>query len=339
MDIAFCLHISLAYGGGGEKWAVTVANALSSKGHDVQIYALPYAPNNRKVMETHEALANGVEYYEGWNHTVDADVAYVFYNPLTYVFFRARCPKIAGIHSQIYFLPKTPPLTYGLPAISARLLYKIMGQADISLFNAVHVVNNFTVKHKKVYCIPNFVNTSVYEPRCEKRDRFTVLFVGRPNWQKGWDVFLKTAEIVRGENNDVDFMWVGGRDQKVRKIVDCLGYVSDEYELSRIYSAAHVTLLPSRADNFAISMLESLACGTPVITSPISSHKILDLPLIYGNSARDYAEIIKKMRNLWLSGTDEFSNISCEARSVAKRYDILNLIPRIEAMLVETAKA
>ena len=339
MDIAFCLHISLAYGGGGEKWVITVANALRRKGHSIQIHALPYAPNGRKVLKMQETLIGDIRYYEGWNHVVNADVAYVFYNPLTYVFFRARCPKIAGIHSQIYFLPKTPPITYGIPAISARLLYKIIGQADMSLFNAVHVVNKFDVKHRKVYCIPDFVNTSTYEPKSEKKDKFTVLFVGRPNWQKGWDIFLKTAAIVREENADVEFLWVGGYDQKIQKIVNCLGYISDECELSKIYSAAHVTLLPSRADVFGITILESLACGTPVITTPITSHRTLDLPLLYGNSAYDFVEIIKQLRSLWLNEPDTFLKISCEARSMAKKYDILNLIPKIEAMFIETAKA
>jgi len=338
MNIAFCLHISLAYGSGGEKWAITVANALKRRGHDIQIYALPYVPNKRKVLKTQEALISNIQYYEGWNYAIDADVAYVFYNPLAYIFFRTRCPKIAGIHSQIYFLPKTPPITYGIPAVSARILFKIIGQADISLFNAVHVVNNFKIKHRKVYHIPDFVNTSIYKPRYEKKDKFTVLFVGRPNWQRGWDIFLKTAAIVRKENADIDFLWAGGYDQKIQEIVNCLGYISDEYELAKIYSAAHVTLLPSRADVFGLTILESLACGTPVITTPLTSHRALNLPLLYGNSAYDFKKIIKQLRKIWLSKTDTFSKISCETRKASKKYDILNLIPKIETMFKETAK-
>jgi len=44
-----------------------------------------------------------------------------------------------------------------------------------------------------------------------------------------------------------------------------LGYVSSDEELSYIYSAANVLLLPSLEDNLPNLLLESMSCGTPVI--------------------------------------------------------------------------
>ena len=43
-----------------------------------------------------------------------------------------------------------------------------------------------------------------------------------------------------------------------------LGYVESEHLLSLVYSAADVFVLPSMQDNLPNTMLESLACGTPV---------------------------------------------------------------------------
>src|SRR5690606_1417223 len=43
------------------------------------------------------------------------------------------------------------------------------------------------------------------------------------------------------------------------------GSITDDGELSAIYSAADVFVAPSRQENLSLTVLESLACGTPVI--------------------------------------------------------------------------
>lgn len=47
--------------------------------------------------------------------------------------------------------------------------------------------------------------------------------------------------------------------------VHACGYVSEDDELARIYSAADLTVISSTEDNFPNMVLESLACGTPVV--------------------------------------------------------------------------
>jgi alpha-1,6-mannosyltransferase len=45
------------------------------------------------------------------------------------------------------------------------------------------------------------------------------------------------------------------------------GHVHDRREMARLLAAADVTVAPCRAETFGLAVLESLACGTPVVTS------------------------------------------------------------------------
>ena len=55
--------------------------------------------------------------------------------------------------------------------------------------------------------------------------------------------------------------------------------VDDEYALARHYSAASVTVLTSQAEAFGLVLVESLACGTPVVASTDGAGpEIIDRP-------------------------------------------------------------
>jgi glycosyltransferase involved in cell wall biosynthesis len=49
--------------------------------------------------------------------------------------------------------------------------------------------------------------------------------------------------------------------------VRSMGSISDDSDLSRLYSAADIFICPSRSDNLPNTILESLSCGVPVIGS------------------------------------------------------------------------
>jgi glycosyltransferase involved in cell wall biosynthesis len=52
-----------------------------------------------------------------------------------------------------------------------------------------------------------------------------------------------------------------------------VGRIEDESELARYYSLADAFIIPSREDNLPNVMLESMACGTPVISFNIGGMK------------------------------------------------------------------
>ncbi|MGQ9469144.1 MAG: glycosyltransferase family 4 protein [Nitrososphaerales archaeon] len=336
MKIALCLHISLTYGGGGEKWAWTVAKYLNEKKHQVEIYALPYAPRGRRTISPGKLfeILNGIPYHEHWHHFIHSDVSYIFYNPLSYLFFNCRSNKIAGIHSNVYFVPNIPSLNYGLPAILSCLMYKAIGIADLSIYDAIHITNKANkVRHKKVYYIPNFVNTDIYKPVIKKRDKFTVLYIGRPLWQKGWDIFLTLANTLRSKY-DIEFIWIGGLKNNSDNVKG-LGYITNEQELAKLYSSAHVVIYPSRFDNFPLVIVESLACGTPVLTTRIPARQSLDLPLLYADDVNDFLHKIVNLYKEWKKDPDYLMLNSVKLRDAVMKYDSKKILPLFEKMLIE----
>ncbi|MCP8320575.1 MAG: glycosyltransferase family 4 protein [archaeon] len=190
------------------------------------------------------------------------------------------------------------------------------------------------MKHRKIYYIPNFVDTDEYKPVTNKRDKFTVLYVGRPSWQKGWDVFLTVAEALRSKYNDMEFIWVGGTGDEMSSVRG-LGYVTDDHELAKLYSSAHITVHPSRADNFPLVIVESLACGTPVLTTRIPAHLSLDLPLLYANDVIGFSREIVDLYREWKKDPDYLVSPSSRLRDVTMKYDSKKVLPMFEKMLIE----
>ena len=121
------------------------------------------------------------------------------------------------------------------------------------------------------------------------RDYF--LFVGSPKPHKNLPVLFEALSRQRANDHNCELAIIGrdknnepvlralavqlGIDQRVRWIES----VSDEL-LRACYSAAEATILPSRQEGFGLPVIESMACGTPVICADAAS-----LPEVAGGCA------------------------------------------------------
>ena len=75
------------------------------------------------------------------------------------------------------------------------------------------------------------------------------------------------ADKVR--KGEVDLVAFGPPQEELETLttrIKSLGHIEDNEHLATVYSAADVFLLPSREDNLPNTMLESMACGTPVLS-------------------------------------------------------------------------
>ena len=123
--------------------------------------------------------------------------------------------------------------------------------------------------------IPNGVDPGRFHPMGQSSGGY-LLFVGRLVPYKGLDVLLRAlAKSPPG----IPLLIVGDGPLRAqlkalaeRLAVDVrfLGHVADS-DLPALYAGASLTLLPSvtRQECFGISLLESMACGTPVVASDL----------------------------------------------------------------------
>jgi len=82
-----------------------------------------------------------------------------------------------------------------------------------------------------------------------------------------------------------------------------------------------------------------MACGTPVITTPIPAHKGLELQsLIYADDADEFAKKVLEIKDLWDSSREEYFRLCERVREDAMKYDVSNVFPAYEQMFLEVAK-
>jgi glycosyltransferase involved in cell wall biosynthesis len=109
-----------------------------------------------------------------------------------------------------------------------------------------------------------------------------ILSVGTVQPRKNYGRLIQAVAQIRAHHPDVHLVIAGGRGWLEDPIYDTLkstsmenqthftGFV-DDVDLPALYSAAACFAFPSLYEGFGLPVLEAMACGTPVITSNLSS--------------------------------------------------------------------
>ncbi|HEY0188899.1 MAG TPA: glycosyltransferase family 4 protein [Cellulomonas sp.] len=141
--------------------------------------------------------------------------------------------------------------------------------------------------HGRLRVVPNGVDTTRFTPRADpaRADRLRVVFVGRMIRDKGADVLVDA--VARLGRDDVELTVVGSQnfdagarpspfEQEVRARAATLGDrvrllpFTPRAEVAAVYRDADVVVVPSRwAEPFALTVLEGMASGVPVVASAV----------------------------------------------------------------------
>lgn len=158
---------------------------------------------------------------------------------------------------------------------------------------------------EKVVHIPNFINLGEFQ--CTGADKGYGLYFGRLSDEKGVGTLLKALALCP----DMPFYLAGSGpcERELKGFAEKMGLVNASFvgfkkggELKKLVQEASFTVIPSEwYENCPMSVIESLAMGTPVIGSRIGGIPELIRDGVDGLTfiAGDHEDLASKMQALW----------------------------------------
>lgn len=137
------------------------------------------------------------------------------------------------------------------------------------------IVNKYKIPEDKITIIPNGIDTNKFHPIDIKKIPKSLLFVGRLDKRKGVDFLVKSMPEIIKKIPDVK-LYIGGKgeledwikkyieENNLEKNIKLLGFIPEE-DLNKWYNKVELVVVPSIFEGFGLTVIESMAAGTPVI--------------------------------------------------------------------------
>lgn len=290
------------------------------------------------------------------NHYQTVDISH--YHTIDPKFFLSTFSKKRGRKiGYVHFLPETMEGSLKIPQPFKGLFYRYL-IAFYKRMDHLVVVNPsfipkleaYQIPKERITYIPNFVSKrqffekSTAEIQILRQQHglaphdFVVLGAGQIQERKGVDDFVKLAQL----NPEIQFIWAGGFSfgkmtdgySRYQKIVAAppanltfTGIISRD-ELMAYYNMADLFLLPSYNELFPMSVLESFACGTPVMLRDLDLYR--GILAGYYQPAQDLAAMNEALQRLRTTPT-ALVQLKHQAHLAADKYSEAHLAKIWEA--------
>lgn len=191
-------------------------------------------------------------------------------------------------------------------------------------------------KKRQIVCLPNPIDTSVYS-LLDKRtardllglpmDKKLILF-GAMNAtsdpRKGYRELSEALMQLEGEG--LELVVFGGSKPEIQQDFKLkahyLGQLHDDVTLRALYSAADVMAVPSLQENLSNAVMESLACGTPVVSFDIGGNGDMVEHQRNGYLAKPYDTSDLATGIEWILNAKNYQELSTNARGkVLSEFD------------------
>lgn len=181
----------------------------------------------------------------------------------------ARCPVVGTFHAYFEF-----SVAY---AFGRRYFQRLMDRLDAAIAVSA-AARDATARyfHADWTIIPNGVDTTVFEPSARPPALLddgvpTVLFVGRFDSRNGLPALIEAFRLLRAGGRRARLLVVGDGPQRDRyhrlaagdPDVVFAGHVPSG--LPGYYAGSTVYACPAVLGSFGITLLEAMACGTPIV--------------------------------------------------------------------------
>ncbi len=204
-------------------------------------------------------------------------------------------------------------------------------------------------KHHSALAIPNCIDTHLFFPVEKNKakealnlplSKKLILFSGvnTADPRKGYSYFEKAINSL--DRDEVEIMIFGkGKIQDFDTLnvkVHFLGKISDTETLINAYSAADLVVVPSLEDNLPNTIMEAMACGTPVVGFDTGG-----IPEMIDHQKNGYVAISKSAESLkkgilFVLETNQNSSLSEAARTKVLATYSENVIAKRHLELYES---
>lgn len=162
--------------------------------------------------------------------------------------------------------------------------YKLFKEMDLTIVGCSNWITNcakesYILRDKECLNIPNTLDLNIYKSIDKdiaksilniSTNKKIVLFGAMSSTSDERKGFKYLIEAVKNLNKEEYIAVIFGnkeRNMEIERYLDViyLGELSDDYSLILAYNCADVFIAPSKQENLANTVMESLACGTPVV--------------------------------------------------------------------------
>lgn len=196
--------------------------------------------------------------------------------------------------------------------------------------------NSTLLGDKRHVNLPNPIDTNTFKPfdKAKARELWSLpndknlvlfgAFGATSESRKGYDM-LREA-LHKFDDKDVEFVVFGSNEpqksQEFEVNVHYLGTLADDISLITLYSAVDVMIVPSLQENLSNAIMESLACGTPVVGFDIGGNSDMIEHMSNGYLAKPFNAIDLKKGIEWVLDNKDYDSLCQNARmKVLREFD------------------
>lgn len=162
------------------------------------------------------------------------------------------------------------------------LNYSLSGKLIVYSNNLISDFNLNKYKNKIIIAHEHFIDFDKFQVRTRLNERENNIgYIGRLDEEKGILNIVKAIPSIIKENKGIKFFIVGDgqlkseidkylNEENLKNKVECYGWVTHD-ELPKYLNKLKLMVLPSYTEGLPNVMLEAMACGTPVLATPVGA--------------------------------------------------------------------
>ena len=229
-----------------------------------------------------------------------------------------------------------------------KFLLKLFIKFDSFKAKAVRVMNqkqvpDFLVKagvpKEKIAYIPAiYVDLDVFKP-ADLPKTYDLIFVGRLVKNKGVDLFLKTVRqlnvraLIVGDGPLKDSIKLKIENWKLE--IDMYGWAKDSQEVAELINKSRILVMPSYNEGGPRIVLEAMACGVPVLATPVGIVPDLLKNGLGGEIIAWEADDIARKVEWLLNNSERYREYSLNGLEIAKQFEKKEAIKNYAGKLKE----